>query len=114
MKQYVLTLFQPDGPPPEPAVLDPIMRDLAAVEDEMRAAGVWVFSGGLTPAPESAVVRMRGEEAFTTDGPYTEGKEHVGGFTIVRAPDMETALGWARKVARAAAVLPVEVREFKP
>lgn len=113
MKQYVLTLFQPDGPPPEPAVLDPIMRDLGAVEAEMREAGVWVFSGGLTPADEAAVVRMRGDEAFTTDGPYTEGKEHVGGFTIVRAPDMETALGWARKVARAATALPVEVREFK-
>ena len=88
MKQYVLTLFQPDGPPPEPAVL--------------------------APAPESAVVRMRGEEAFTTDGPCTEGKEHVGGFTVVRAPDMEAALGRAREIARAAAVLPVEVREFRP
>ncbi|GGS87843.1 YciI family protein [Nonomuraea spiralis] len=113
MNQYLLTLFEPDGPPPEPAVLEPIMRDIAAVETEMREAGVWVFSGGLVPAERASVIRMRAGEAFTTDGPYTEGKEHVGGFTVIRAPDLEGALEWGRRLARAVGVLPVEVREFK-
>ncbi|MFI9590638.1 YciI family protein [Nonomuraea sp. NPDC052265] len=113
MKQYLLTLFEPDGPPPEPAVLEPIMRDIGAVEAEMRAAGVWVFSGGLAPAEQASVIRMRAEETFTTDGPYTEGKEHVGGFTVIRAPDLDGALEWGRRLARAVGVLPVEVREFK-
>ncbi|SDJ15343.1 YciI family protein [Nonomuraea jiangxiensis] len=113
MKQYVLTIYQPDGAPPGPEILGPITRDLEALGEEMRDAGVWVFSGGLRPADQAAVVRMKAGEAFTTDGPYTEGKEHVGGFTIIRAPDMETALGWGRKLARAVARLPIEVREFE-
>ncbi|GAA3697769.1 YciI family protein [Nonomuraea antimicrobica] len=112
MKQYVLTMFQPDGDPPGPEILDPIMRDLFALEDEMKAAGVWVFSGALRPAGEAAVVRMRDGDLLGTDGPYTEGKEHIGGFTIIRAPGMESALEWGRKMARAVALLPIEVREF--
>ncbi|MFG1701649.1 YciI family protein [Nonomuraea sp. M3C6] len=113
MKHYVLSMYQPDGEPPGPEVLDPIMRDLGALEQEMRDAGVWVFSGALRPPAQAAVVRLKGGEAFTTDGPYTEGKEHIGGFTIIRAPDLDTALEWARKMATAVALLPIEVREFQ-
>ncbi|MFF4614312.1 YciI family protein [Nonomuraea jabiensis] len=113
MKQYVLTMHQPDGPPPAPEILDPIMRDIGAVEQEMRDAGVWVFSGALQPPSGARVVRMRGGDPLTTDGPYVEGKEHVGGFTIIKAPDMEAALEWARKLAAAVALLPIEVREFQ-
>lgn len=113
MKHYVLTLYQGDGEPPGPEILDPIMRDLDALGQEMRDAGVWVFSGGLQPADQARVIRMRGDEPFTTDGPYTEGKEHIGGFTIIQAPDMETALAWGRKMAEAVALLPIEVREFQ-
>ncbi|WP_188192969.1 YciI family protein [Nonomuraea sp. SYSU D8015] len=113
MKQYVLTMYQPDGAPPGPEILDPIMRDLDALDQEMRDAGVWVFSRALQPADQARVIQMRDGEPLTTDGPYVEGKEHVGGFTIIQAPDMETALAWGRKMARAVALLPVEVREFQ-
>ncbi|TDC86320.1 hypothetical protein E1292_48160 [Nonomuraea deserti] len=113
MKHYVLTMYQPDGEPPGPEILDPVMRDLGALEQEMKDAGVWVFSGGLRPPAQAAVARLREGEVLTTDGPYTEGKEHIGGFTIIRAADMEAALGWGRKMARAVALLPIEVREFQ-
>ncbi|MEO3789776.1 YciI family protein [Nonomuraea sp. B10E15] len=113
MRHYVLTMYQPDGEPPGPEILDPVMRDLGALEQEMKDAGVWVFSGGLRPPDQAAVARLREGEVLTTDGPYTEGKEHVGGFTIIRAADMEAALGWGRKMARAVALLPIEVREFQ-
>jgi hypothetical protein len=111
MKTYVLTMYQPDGEPPGPEVLEPIMRDLDALGQEMRDAGAWVFSGGLLPPDQARVIRARGGEVFTTDGPYTEGKEHIGGFTIVRAAGMDAALEWGRRMA-AASTLPVEVREF--
>ncbi|GAA3554243.1 YciI family protein [Nonomuraea rosea] len=113
MKRYLLTMFQPDGDPPPPEILDPVMRDLIALEQEMKAAGVWVFSGALQQPGQAEVVQLRGGEVLTTDGPYTEGKEHVGGFTVITAPDMEAALGWARKMAKAVALLPIEVREFQ-
>ncbi|MFC4119311.1 YciI family protein [Nonomuraea zeae] len=112
MKRYLLTMFQPDGDPPPPEILDPVMRDLNALEAEMKSAGVWVFSGALHRPGQAQVVQLRGGEVLTTDGPYTEGKEHVGGFTVITAPDLDTALGWARKMARAVALLPIEVREF--
>jgi hypothetical protein len=109
MAHYLLSLYQPDGDPPPPEVLEPIMRDLNAVNDEMRAAGAWVFAGGLHPASTATVVRHLGGDVLVTDGPYAEGKEHVGGFTVIRAPDLGAALAWAGKVARAS-TLPVEVR----
>ncbi len=109
MPQYLLNLIQPDGEAPPPEVLEPIMRDVAAVTAAMRAAGAWVFSAGLH-APETAtVVRPVGEDLLVTDGPYVEAKEHVGGFTVVEAEDLDAALEWGRRVARAT-TLPVEVR----
>ncbi|GAA2845329.1 YciI family protein [Nonomuraea rubra] len=112
MQRYVLTIYQPDGEPPGPEVLEPIMRDLDALGDEMRAAGAWLFSGGLRPPGEAVVLDPRGGgEVLTTDGPYTEGKEHIGGFTVIQAPDRDAALAWGRKMA-AASTLPIEVREF--
>lgn len=112
MTQYLLSIYQPDGDPPEPEVLDPIMRDVNAVKDEMKAAGVWVFSGGLHPPESATVVRHRDGDPLTTDGPYTEGKEHLGGFTVIQAPDLDAALEWGGKLARALRWLPVEVRPF--
>ncbi len=108
---YLLTIYQPDGPVPAPDVLAGIMRDVNAVREEMKAAGAWVFSGGLHPPSTATVVRLKDREMLTTDGPYIEGKEHVGGFTIVRAPDLDAALEWGRKLARAVP-LPIEVRPF--
>lgn len=121
MKQYLLSIYQPDGPPPPPERLAPVMRRIAALVDEAKAAGAWVFNGGLH-APETAtVVRARAGECLVTDGPYAEGKEHIGGFMIVNAPDLDGALAWARKLARALTLeggeaeggLPVEVRPFQ-
>jgi hypothetical protein len=112
MKYYLLAMHQGgDQPPPE--ILEPIMRDLTAVEDEMKAAGAWVFAGGLHGPEASTVVRLRDGELLTTDGPYAEGKEHLGGFVIIKAPDLDAALGWARKEAEAVRLLPIEVRPFQ-
>jgi hypothetical protein len=113
MKRYLLSIYQPDGPPPAPEVMEPIMRDLTALEEEMKAAGVWVFSGGLHDPSTATVLRPRDGELLVTDGPYVEGKEHIGGFTIIKAPDLDAALEWARKYAAALVLLPVEVRPFQ-
>lgn len=112
MPQYLLSIYQPDGEAPPPEVLDPIMRDLEAVNAEIRAAGAWVFSGGLHPPGTATVVQLKGDDVLMTDGPYVEGKEHIGGFTVVEAPDLDAALEWGRKLARAI-TLPIEVRPMQ-
>ncbi|HTE54475.1 MAG TPA: YciI family protein [Kofleriaceae bacterium] len=112
MKQYMLSIYQPDGPPPPPEKLDPIMREVRAVRSEMKAAGAWVFAGGLNPATTATVVRVKGDEVVTTDGPFVEGKEHIGGFTVINARDLDAALEWGGKLARATG-LPIEVRPFQ-
>ncbi|EHR50880.1 hypothetical protein SacmaDRAFT_2639 [Saccharomonospora marina XMU15] len=112
MKQYLLSIYQPDGGAPDPEVLEPIMRDVAAFNAEVRAAGAWVFSGGLHSPESATVVRAKDDEVFTTDGPYIEGKEHIGGFTVVNAPDLDAALEWGRKLAKAT-TLPIEVRPME-
>jgi len=111
MKQYLLSIYHPDTGVPAPAVLEGIMREVTAVRQEMKTAGAWVFSGGLHPPATATVVRLKDREFLTTDGPYAEGKEHIGGFTIVRAADLDAALEWGRKLARAT-TLPIEVRPF--
>jgi len=113
MKQYLLSVYQPDGDPPPREMLEPIMRDLDALHQEMKAAGVWVFSGGLHPASTATVVRVKEGDVLMTDGPYAEGKEHLGGFTIIKAPDLDSALEWGRKLAQAIGLLPIEVRPFQ-
>ena len=62
--------------------------------------------------PEATVARLQDGEVLTTDGPYVEGKEHVGGLSIIKAPELDTAIEWGRKLARAVTI-PVEVREFQ-
>ena len=112
MKHYLLSVYQPDGPTPPPEMLNPIMRDIAALNQEIKAAGAWVFAGGLYPPSTATVVRYKDGDVLMTDGPFTEGKEHIGGFTIIRAPDLDAALEWGRKLARAS-TLPIEVRPFQ-
>jgi hypothetical protein len=112
MPQYLLSVYQPDGPTPPPETMDRIVADLDALNQEMRAAGAWVFSGGLHPPGTATVVRVQDGQTLTTDGPFVEGKEHVGGFTIVQAPDLDAALEWGRRLA-AATTLPIEVRPFQ-
>ena len=109
MKQYLLSIYQPDGDAPPPEVLEPIMRDIDAVDQEMRAAGAWVFTAGLHAADTATVVRASDGGVLVTDGPFAEGKEHIGGFWVIRAADLDEALAWARK-ATVASTLPVEVR----
>lgn len=113
MKQYLISMYQPDGPPPPPAVLEPVMRNLAALNAEMQAAGAWVFGNGLHPPTTATVLRVRDGEVVMTDGPYVEGKEHLGGFTIIKAPDLDAALEWGRKYALAIGLLPIEIRPFQ-
>jgi len=113
MTQYLLSINQPDGPPPPSVDLKKVMHDVNAVIAEMKAARAWVFNGGLHQPTSATVVRFKDGEVLMTDGPYAEGKEHVGGFCIVNAPDLDAALEWARKVARAVSPLPIEVRPFQ-
>ena len=112
MKQYLLSVIQPDGDPPAPEVLEKVMRDVDALNQELKAAGAWVFAGGLHPPSTATVVRIQDGEVLTTDGPYAEGKEHIGGFTIIKAPDLDAALEWGRKLTWAT-TLPIEVRPFQ-
>jgi hypothetical protein len=105
-------VYQPDGDPAPNVDLEQIGRDLDALNAEMKAAGAWVFANGLHPASTATVVRMKDGDPIVTDGPYLEGKEHLGGFTIVNAPDLDAALRWAGKLAQAT-TLPVEVRPFQ-
>jgi hypothetical protein len=112
MKRYLLSVYQPGGDPPPAEDLARITRDLDAVNSEMRAAGAWVFSGGLFPPSTATVLRHRDGRVLMTDGPFVEGKEHLGGFTIVDAPDLDAALAWGRKLAEAT-TLPIEVRPFR-
>jgi hypothetical protein len=111
MTRYLLSIYQPDGPPPGPEVLDPVGRDLHELNEQIKAAGSWVFTGGLHGADSATVVRPRGGDVVMTDGPYLEGKEHVGGFWIVAAADLDSALEWATAAAKATG-LPIEVRPF--
>ena len=112
MAHYLLSVYQPVGPAPAADVLAPIMRDLEAVNRELKAAGAWVFAAGLHPTETATVVRQQGTETLMTDGPFAESKEHLGGFTVIEAPDLDTALGWAGKLARAT-TLPIEVRALQ-
>jgi hypothetical protein len=109
MPQYVLNMVQPVGIVPPPEVLEPVMRELAALNEEMKAAGVWVFAAGLHQPEASTVVRADGDDLLVTDGPYAEAKEFVGGFDLIEAADLDEALSWAGRIARIVG-LPIEVR----
>jgi hypothetical protein len=112
MKHYMLTVCYPPGrSPPDPATLAEIGKNVMALQAEMQAAGVWVFSGGLTRPTTATVVESRDERVLMTDGPFAEGKEHIGGVTIVRVPDLDAALEWAAKSSRAT-TCPIEVWPF--
>jgi hypothetical protein len=112
MTRYLLSIYQPGGPPPGPEVLDRVGKDLHELNEQIKAAGSWVFTGGLHRPDTATVVRQRGGDIVITDGPYLEGKEHIGGLWIVTAADLDTALAWASTAARATG-LPIEVRPFQ-
>jgi hypothetical protein len=112
MKTYLLSVYQPEGEPPPPEELDQIMRDVEALNAEMKAAGAFVFAGGLHAPDTATVLRAQPDgEVLATDGPFIEAKEYLGGFTILQAEDLDAAMGWGRRVAQAIG-LPIEVRPF--
>jgi hypothetical protein len=116
MAMYLLSVYQPEGPMPAPEFLAQINSNLEELHQELRDAGAWVFSGALEAQSTATVVRLQGPlgsgaDVLTTDGPFTEAKEFLGGFTIVEAEDLDAALEWGRKLTTAT-TLPIEVRPF--
>ena len=112
MKQYLLSVCYPaGGTAPAPEVLKKIGSDVLALRKEMQSAGVWVFSGGLHAADSATVLRHQNGDVVLTDGPFIETKEQIGGIPIVQVPDLDAALFWARKTARATTTA-IEVRPF--
>ncbi len=112
MRQYLLGVYHPEDNIPEPEAIQQITADVAALNTELQQAGAWVFAGGLFPSSTATVVRLEGGDVITTDGPFAEGKEHIGGLWVIKAPDLDAALEWGRKATRACTV-PIEVRPFQ-
>ena len=113
MKQYLLSVHIDEGAPDRTE--EEVQRSYAAVNDfnaEVQAAGAWVFAGGLHPPSTATVVRSQGGQVLTTDGPYAETKEQLGGIWIIEAADLDAALDWAAR-GSAACGAPVEVRPFQ-
>lgn len=111
MAQYLVAIHLPDDY--EPSREDKEMeRDIDVLNEEMEAKGVRIFAGGLRPASSAKSLRAQPDGmVLTTDGPYLETKEHMGGFWILKAADLNEALAWGRKAAVACRA-PVEVRAF--
>jgi hypothetical protein len=113
MTQYLVAIHHPDDYDPSVAEDEAMQRDIAALNDEMKAAGVRIFVGGLQPASSATSLRVKRDgKVLVTDGPYIETKEHVGGFWVLEAADLDEALAWGRKAAVACRA-PVEVRPFR-
>lgn len=114
MTQYLLAVHTVEGDPvPSPEQMQKIYAQVDAFNKEVQAAGVWVFAGGLHPPTSATVVRAgAGGSVVTTDGPFAETKEQLGGFWVIDAPDLDAALEWAAK-GSAACEGAVEVRPFQ-
>jgi len=111
MPQYLISVWHDDNYELDFSTPDAQRRaaQVGAVNDELQKAGVWVFAAGLHPASSATVVRSSAGEVSMTDGPYAETKEQMGGFWVIEASDLDSALEWAGKAA-AACEGPVEVR----
>jgi hypothetical protein len=111
MKQYLLAVHSVEGrPTPSDEEMQAMFGQVDKVNAEMRAAGAWVFAGGLLPVDSATVVRVENGTTTMTDGPFAETKEQLGGFWVIRCADLDEALAWAEKCS--AACGPVEVRPF--
>ena len=111
MPQYLVAVYHPDDYDPS-VETEAMHRDIGALNVEMVAAGVRIFVGGLTPASSARSLRAQPDgKVLITDGPYLETKEHIGGFWVLEAADLDEALAWGRKAAVACRA-PVEVRPF--
>jgi len=112
MAKFLVAIHHPDDYNPSVSEDEGMIRDIDALNDEMQAAGVRIFAGGLQRAKSAKSLRAQPDgEVLVTDGPYTEAKEHVGGFWLLEAADLDEALAWGRKAAIACRA-PVEVRQF--
>jgi len=112
MTQYLLALYMADEFHYSPELTQQVWDAVGALNDRMTEAGAFVFQGGLHGGAAAAtVVRQSGGDFLTTDGPYAETKEHLAGFWIVNAADLDEALEWAKQ-ATAACLRPIEVRPF--
>ena len=106
MNLYLLSVHMVEGEEaPSEEVMQKAYKDVGALNQEMQAKGAWVFGGGLEPADVATVVREQNGEVLTTDGPFSEAKEHIGGFWILRAADL-TSVGVVFKKARSRARVP--------
>ena len=114
MTQYLLSVVTPTegAQPPTPDELTAIMARVEAVQTRAREAGVWVFAGGLAAPSSATVLRPKGDDVLVVDGPFAEGKEYLGGFSIIDVADLDEALRWGRDFV-AAIGLPIEVRPFE-
>jgi hypothetical protein len=114
MTHYLLSVHNVEGEVREPMTDEEMAqshKQLGILEQELKSAGAWVASGRLHEPDTATVVRMAGGEVVTTDGPFVESKEHLGGFYVIQAEDLDAALGWASRVTGAIKV-PIEVRPF--
>ena len=117
MSQYLLSMHTGAAPstPPEPMspeVMQEFMERVNKLEADMKSSGAFVFTGALHGTDAATVVRMNDSELVMTDGPYVEAKEHIGGFYVINADDLDAALEWAGKVVDAIGQ-PIEVRPFR-
>jgi hypothetical protein len=114
MTHYLLSVHSLEGQVREPMTDEEMQqshKQLGILEQELKSAGAWVASGRLHEPDTATVVRMADGEVLTTDGPFVESKEHLGGFYIIQAEDLDAALTWASRVTEAIKV-PIEVRPF--
>jgi hypothetical protein len=113
MRQYLLAVHMVDGAPTRPEEeTQQAYKAVDAFNAELQSAGAWVFAGGLHPPSTATVVRAQGGQVVTTDGPFAETKEQLGGFWVIQAADLDAALEWAAK-GSAACGEAVEVRPFQ-
>ncbi|MEV6596218.1 YciI family protein [Actinoplanes sp. NPDC051346] len=113
MKQYLLAVHMVEGAPlPSDEEMQKAYAQVDRVNNELRAAGAWVFGGGLLPPDSATVVRTESGQTTMTDGPFAESKEQIGGFWVLRCEDLDQALSWAAKCSEAC-MGPVEVRPFQ-
>ncbi len=112
MTQYLMSVYYDEGAVrPTPDELAQITTAVDAVHTELQAAGAWVFGGGLHDPDTATVVRARGGHVLTTDGPFVETKEQLGGFSVIDVADLDAALAWAERMSEATTCA-VEVRPF--
>jgi hypothetical protein len=113
MKQYLLAVHMVEGQPlPSEEEMQKMYKAVDSFNAEVKAEGAWVFAGGLYPPSTATVVRAQGGQVVTTDGPFAETKEQLGGFWVIKAADLDAALGYAAR-GSAACGGPVEVRPFQ-